>query len=79
MKKIYLLLILLFILVSIILFYWFQIRPAEIRKSCVEKALAKDVFDDEQNNYYRVCLVKNGLAPDSIFVNVSGEYRFFYD
>ena len=71
-----------FLVVSVIvfvalLFYWICVRPSLIRQNCL-----KEIEDqagewrgwtsDEQkeNNDYRVCLVRNGLAPESIIVNL---------
>ena len=67
-------------------FYWFQQRPSEIRKVCVEesvnradkevsgwfKALVPEEADKEiskkANNFYRECLVKQGMKPESLFI-----------
>ncbi len=52
--------ILVIILVGIGLFYWFQWRPAEIRKSCAEEYKAISI----QNYYwdfYEQCLKQHGL------------------
>ncbi|MDO8487237.1 MAG: hypothetical protein Q7S45_03015 [Candidatus Curtissbacteria bacterium] len=31
----------------------------------------KLITDKDKNNYYRSCLVKNGLKPESLYVNVN--------
>lgn len=71
--------------ISSVLFYWFQWRPNEVRKVCVEesvnradkevsgwfKALAPEEADkkirEKANNFYRECLVKQGMKPESLF------------
>lgn len=69
------LLILLLIVIAGLSLYWFQIRPEEIRKNCEyaifskETAAYKGSYAVRQNNKYRQCLIRNGLAPESIFVN----------
>lgn len=54
-------------------FYWFQLRPSEIRKDCGGKSLeygkGNSDFGDI-NNFYRTCLIKNGMKPESMFVNL---------
>lgn len=73
MKKV--LIVLIVILLFGGLFYWFQWRPNEIRKNCEWAVFSKESAEYEgenaviQNNQYRQCLVKNGLNPESIFVN----------
>lgn len=57
--------------VGILLFYWFQWRPTEIRKSChvyaVEKALEdsgssdKKFRDEDYNFRFKYCLQRDGL------------------
>lgn len=57
------------------LFYWFQWRPSEIRKMCEHNASNKYKGSYQRirlNNFYRACLVQNGLKPESIFVNIGG-------
>jgi len=65
--------IILQILLSLLLiagwFYWFQIRPMNIRKSCVNEAM-KSYSEKRRNNAYRICLVKKGLSPESLLVNI---------
>jgi len=65
MKKFILVIICLIIIVLGLLFYWFQIRPAQIRKECASKSevvtgefswqveILKKRYDD--------CLLKKGL------------------
>lgn len=52
------------------LLYWFQLRPNEIRKSCAEEATTKyrGYASRIANNYYRLCLVKHMMKPESLFV-----------
>lgn len=56
-------------------FYWFQWRPNEIRRNCEFEIFSKEgvrykgSVSTRQNNKYRQCMVKNGLAPESLFVN----------
>ena len=55
------------IIILVGLFYWFEIRPSEIRKICNNESIEKskttpnnwsyDLFD----LYYKTCLRKNGL------------------
>lgn len=59
-------------------FYWFQIRPSEIRKICANEAATRynDVrpvayANNYRNNFYRLCLTKQGLKPESLFVNTA--------
>ena len=65
------LLILFSCLCIIFLFYWFQLRPNMVRKSCADEVTAKyrgHSFIDV-NNYYRLCLAKHLMKPESLFVN----------
>lgn len=53
-------------------FYWFQWRPAEIRKLCLEEVKEKAKSGNISNKtdfniQYRFCLVEHGLKPKSIF------------
>ncbi len=59
--------ILLFIVIS---FYWFELRPGLIRKDCEAYAGSKSSSRIRINNLYRQCLIRNGLPPESIFVNL---------
>lgn len=63
------------------IFYWFQIRPSEIRKECSketkirvqqeEDAPGEPNYTSKQvNNWYRICLIEHGLAGESLLVNV---------
>ena len=55
-------------------FYWFQLRPSNIRKDCYQTVLAlrdRRPSDDELtikegNNYYRRCLVEHGLKAEDV-------------
>lgn len=63
------------IFLVLVLFYWFQYRPSEIRRSCAEEAI-KDINTAtkvRENNRYRECLVKHGLRPESLFVETQAE------
>jgi hypothetical protein len=73
MKKLRLLLIFItFVFLFLITgaFYWFQIRPSDIRKNCLKYARNKSKYAVQGNNYYRICLTENGMQPESVFVNV---------
>jgi len=48
-------------------FYWFQWQPSETRKSCAEEATKKSGYMGP-NNYYRLCLTKHGMKPESLFI-----------
>lgn len=50
-------------------FYWFQLRPHETRRNCEAFAGSKSSNKSIVNNFYRQCLVKNGMEPESLFVN----------
>ncbi|MBF8250177.1 MAG: hypothetical protein HW400_778 [Candidatus Levybacteria bacterium] len=66
-KKLFILII---IIVGTLLFYWYEIRPSNIRKSCEYQVFSKNRYSDtDSNNSYRQCLIRNGLSPESIFVN----------
>lgn len=52
-------------------FYWFNLRPASIRKDCAEKVSTVDESRSRKNNLYRECLAKNGIKPESLFVSSS--------
>ncbi len=61
--------------VAIGVFYWFQYRPAQIKKSCLSEIKNKDdepgeFFQNMEhiNNYYRVCLVRHGLKPETLLI-----------
>lgn len=58
------------LLLATALFYWFQWRPSSIRKSCAEEATSKyrGYGSSMANNYYRLCLVKHQMKPESLFV-----------
>ncbi len=70
-----LLITLLIVLLSLFSFYWFELRPNWIRKKCEwlifseEKASYRGTVAVRQNNKYRLCLISNGLKPESLFVN----------
>lgn len=61
-----------------VLFYWFQYRPAEIRKQCVIAAqeamkspsgfeIVTDKNMEKGNKAYSDCLTGNGLAPEKLY------------
>jgi hypothetical protein len=72
-KRIILLILALFLLAG--LFYWFELRPNTIRKNCEfmifskQRAIYSGYGAVLQNNEFRQCLVRNGLAPESLYVN----------
>lgn len=51
-------------------FYWFQIRPMNVRKYCVNESMEGNLNKRIKNNNYRICLVKKGLNPESLLVNI---------
>jgi len=53
----------------IFLFYWFELRPNIVRKSCAEESTSKYRYGSMANNLYRLCLVKHLMKPESLFVN----------
>lgn len=69
MKSKNLLIVLGFILL-LLGFWWFQIRPANIRKACnqelEDRYKGQEVDVDEANNRYRICLTENGLKPKDL-------------
>lgn len=72
-KKI--LVISLLVLLFAIFFCWFEVRPSLVRKDCEweifsnERATYSGSTAIRQNNKYRQCLIRNGLKPESLFVN----------
>jgi hypothetical protein len=75
LKKQKIVVISLVILSFAFIFYYVQWRPSEIRKNCEFSIFSKETaayrgpIAARQNNKYRQCLVKNGLQPESLFVN----------
>lgn len=65
-----LLLIFPFVVIAAFLFYWFDMRISSIRIDCIKKATAEKKLPATANNLYRLCLVNNGLPPESVFVNL---------
>lgn len=60
------------------LFYWFQYRPAEIRKQCIAVAreamknsigyeIVTDANTVKGNKAYNDCLVENGLPSENLY------------
>lgn len=60
--------IFLLILLFAFFFYWYQWRPSNIRKTCAEKAMVEKSSRSGRNDYYRYCLAKNKMKPESLFV-----------
>lgn len=57
------------------LFYWFELRPSQIRQKCYAFTLEKRdekintnnrLSNEEANNYYRRCFAENGLRPEDL-------------
>lgn len=51
--------------------YWFQLRPSEIRKSCINTAKEwvkseRGVTNDSFNSKYRLCLTEQGMKPEDL-------------
>ena len=44
-------------------FYWFQLRPTYIRKSCYSKATTNQGF---YQNVYMYCMLEEGFPPSQI-------------
>lgn len=73
-KSSYSLWLVVLVLVLIALFYWFQWRPAEIRKKCsnfnfreAERVLGGKISGAPNlNKLYRLCLAGNGLKPEAL-------------
>lgn len=62
------------VLASILmLFYWYEFRPSEIRQNCTKDVVLKAQKESwsatKANNRYRICLSENGLQPESLLVN----------
>ncbi len=47
----------------VLIFYWYELRPARIRKECAENASSKAIEkgNDYWKNYYSACLKEKGL------------------
>ena len=57
--------VILIVLICFGLFYWFQLRPAKIRKDCIYTIAEKCLQDMGRLNCedaYRACLLRNGVA-----------------
>ncbi len=57
--------ILLIVLICFGLFYWFQLRPAQIRKQCIYTIgghCIRDMGYSDCEDQYRACLLRNGIA-----------------
>ena len=64
-----------YILILVIVFiglglYWFELKPNMVRQSCAEEATNKyrGYGSPIANNYYRLCLVRHLMKPESLFV-----------
>lgn len=42
-------------------FYWFSMRPANIRKDCVKSIGNRPLSGDYANGLYKKCLIEHGL------------------
>lgn len=56
-------------------FYWFELRPGNIRHNCLKRVFDLEEVEENQNsvrlnNNYRACLIKYKLKPESVFVNI---------
>ncbi len=58
-----------------VFFYWYQLRPNSIRKSCAEEVMSgksKNALTANSrsriNNNFRLCLTEHGLKPESLFI-----------
>ena len=61
------------------LLYFFEWRPAEIRKRCFDDSMSgilkdndvklevKELTGEQVNNLYRLCLVSNGMQAEDLF------------
>lgn len=53
-------------------FYWFQIRPSQIRKDCYQMVVKANYAGEELytkgNGLYRLCLADHGLRPEDLIV-----------
>jgi hypothetical protein len=63
------------LLIIIGLFYWYEWRPNQIRKSCFSQAKeyaqkrraeGKDLSNALGNSLYRLCLVEQGMKPEQL-------------
>lgn len=74
MKKQKALIIILIVFIATTLFYWYELRPANIKKACMQKGKeaatetvgtgggTKDIFHQEVlDTYYRNCTREKGL------------------
>ena len=63
--------ILVVFLISVFLFYWYEFRPNEIRKDCLDRVNSEKeekgiLLIEEANNFYRVCLTRNGMKAEDL-------------
>lgn len=56
------------LLIGISAFYWFQWRPSSVKKTCAEEATNKYDNSVMANRYYGLCLIKQRVKPESLFI-----------
>ena len=60
------------VLLLALLFIWFFIRPAYVRRLCINRemdyAAGKGLSAKTVNSRFRRCLVEHGMKPESVFV-----------
>lgn len=56
------------IVAGLYVFDWFVWRPAGIREHCANLAKEEMKTVKGTNNYYRQCVAKNGLKPESLYI-----------
>lgn len=74
MKKVVLFIVILVAVFLSISFYWYEYRPSNIRKECYskvmqilrEKGVNNNPTNEEANNLFRRCLVKEGLNAEDL-------------
>ncbi len=64
-KNIYFIILAILCLILIFGFYWYELRPAQIRKECVETGFKvvkdKEFWSDTYKIIYDICLSNHGL------------------
>jgi len=65
-KKKWIYIVLLIVLGSFF-FYWFQIRPANIRRFCLYQSTKDSKNLVVIDTSYKVCIIKKGLEPEPLF------------
>ncbi|MFA6304365.1 MAG: hypothetical protein WCV73_02320 [Patescibacteria group bacterium] len=61
MKKQFYTFVILIILFVVSTFYWFNIRPSDIRKTCINYSMADAANQEIFWNNYKFCLASKGL------------------